>query len=90
MSDSALAQIEAKVLMPIRLRGIEKITKVFMRQAKRVFYDQASGAFSDQGEEWVLDTEGVALKEVRAALLRPRHRSRGAGFLTAVCAGVGD
>ena len=56
-------KVEDSLLKLVNLQGMENIRKVFLREAKRTYYDEAKGTFKT-GQEWVLDTEGVNLMEV--------------------------
>ncbi|KAI3644304.1 hypothetical protein MP228_010468 [Amoeboaphelidium protococcarum] len=60
--DTILRKLEAHILNQIPLRGIEGINRVFMVEKKNV-------ALNDQGDyeqfsEWVLETDGINLKNV--------------------------
>ncbi|ODV93810.1 hypothetical protein PACTADRAFT_18443 [Pachysolen tannophilus NRRL Y-2460] len=60
--DQMLKMVEAQMLESISLRGIPGIIRVFMMKHKRRDPD-ATGAYKD-GEEWVLETDGINLAEV--------------------------
>eukprot|EP00850_Spirogloea_muscicola_P018640 SM000173S03009 [mRNA] locus=s173:142606:150701:- [translate_table: standard] len=60
--DVFLKKIESNMLTEMSLRGIEEIRKVFIRAAKRNLFDDDRGVRTE--EEWMLDTEGVALLAV--------------------------
>ncbi|KAJ9094550.1 DNA-directed RNA polymerase II subunit rpb1, partial [Naganishia cerealis] len=62
--DQILKRIEAHMLESISLRGIQGITRVFMMQHKLSLPDE-TGEFK-QGQEWVLETDGVNLADVMA------------------------
>ncbi|CCE87208.1 Piso0_005751 [Millerozyma farinosa CBS 7064] len=62
--DQILKRIEAHMLESISLRGIPGITRVFMMQHKVSSPDE-SGEYK-QGQEWVLETDGVNLADVMA------------------------
>ena len=62
--DQILKRIEAHMLDAISLRGIPGITRVFMMQHKVSSPDE-TGEFK-QGQEWVLETDGVNLADVMA------------------------
>ncbi|CUM65511.1 DNA-directed RNA polymerase II subunit RPB1 [Priceomyces carsonii] len=62
--DQILKRIEAHMLESISLRGIPGITRVFMMQHK-ISAPDATGEFK-QGQEWVLETDGVNLADVMA------------------------
>ena len=57
------------MLTTLSLRGVEGITRVFMREPKRETVDPVTGAIK-MLSEWVLDTEGVNL-QARGALSLP-------------------
>eukprot|EP00501_MAST-03F_sp_TOSAG23-6_P000804 GSMAST32.ASY1.ANO1.834.1 assembled CDS len=59
--DNAENLIEENMLSQMELRGIEGITKVYMRQAKRQVW---TGDSFESKDEWVLDTDGTNLLEV--------------------------
>lgn len=60
--DQILKRIESHMLESISLRGIPGITRVFMMQHKLSYPDE-TGEFQ-QGQEWVLETDGVNLADV--------------------------
>lgn len=60
--DTFLRRVEQEILIKMNLGGIPGISKVFMRQSKRVYVDD-NGHYQ-QLDEWVLDTEGVNLLAV--------------------------
>lgn len=62
--DQILKRVEAHMLDTISLRGIPGITRVFMMQHK-VSQPDASGEYA-QGQEWVLETDGVNFADVMA------------------------
>jgi len=61
--DLFLKKIENNLLNKMTLRGIDRITKVFMREEKRKVLG-ADGKYSEDIKEWMLDTEGVNLLAV--------------------------
>ena len=63
--DIFLKKVEENLLNTMELRGIKGITKVFMREEKKSKW-LANGSFDSSEQEWVLDTEGVALQRVMA------------------------
>jgi DNA-directed RNA polymerase II subunit RPB1 len=63
--DVFLKRIESSMLSQIKLQGVERIRKVFLREAKRTKLED--GTFASD-TEWVLDTEGVNLLEVMTHL----------------------
>jgi DNA-directed RNA polymerase II subunit RPB1 len=60
--DVFLRQLESSMLSKISIRGIPSIKRVFMVEKKRTFLEP-SGKF-ESISEWVLETDGIALKEV--------------------------
>ncbi|ETO12662.1 hypothetical protein RFI_24716, partial [Reticulomyxa filosa] len=66
--DTFLRKLEENLFADIELRGVKGITKVFMRQQDKGFWDNNTGQWSKRGseKEWVLDTEGSQLLEVMA------------------------
>lgn len=62
--DVFLKKVESSLLDTMELRGIKGITKVFLRQDKVAKFHPNSGKYNKDEEEWVLDTEGVALLRV--------------------------
>ena len=61
-----LKKFESNMLSQLTLRGVEGVTRVFMREPKREMVDPESGACKTVSE-WVLDTEGVNLIAVMCA-----------------------
>ena len=61
-----LKRFEASMLSQLTLRGVEGVTRVFMREPKRETTDRETGACKTV-TEWVLDTEGVNLMAVMCA-----------------------
>jgi DNA-directed RNA polymerase II subunit RPB1 len=59
-----LVKLEANLLNKMPLRGIEGISKVFMREGERPQFNQEAGTYGPPRKEWVLDTEGCRLQEV--------------------------
>lgn len=53
----------------VKLQGVPNIRKVFLRQTKSRVPDFTTGRGFSEVEEWVLDTEGVNLAEVRGQAL---------------------
>jgi DNA-directed RNA polymerase II subunit RPB1 len=60
--DAFLRKVESEMLTDMKLRGINGIKKVFIREIKKNIFDETEG-FKPQ-TEWMLDTEGVNLMEV--------------------------
>jgi len=61
-----LKKFESNMLSQLTLRGVEGVTRVFMRQPKRDIVDRETGQ-TKTVSEWVLDTEGVNLMAVMTA-----------------------
>jgi len=61
--DTMVRHIEQYMLENISLRGVPGISRVFMTKAKTRYIDQASGDYQ-QGNEWVLETDGIDLATV--------------------------
>ena len=61
-----LKKIEQTMLSQVVLQGVPGVRKVFLRDAKSTFPDPSGhgDGYKDQNE-WVLDTEGTNLLEVR-------------------------
>ncbi|KAF8072459.1 NRPB1 [Scenedesmus sp. PABB004] len=64
VTDETLKRLDAMYLRDMKLQGVERINKVFLRQQKSLFPDVASSNGYRQEDEWVLDTEGVNLMGV--------------------------
>ncbi|WIA28234.1 hypothetical protein OEZ86_010790 [Tetradesmus obliquus] len=64
VTDETLKKLDAGYLRDMKLQGVERINKVFLRQQKSLFPDAAAANGYRQEEEWVLDTEGVNLMGV--------------------------
>ena len=50
------------MLQTLRLRGVEDVKKVFMREEKKTIWDDEKGF--DRVVEWVLETDGTNLMSV--------------------------
>jgi DNA-directed RNA polymerase II subunit RPB1 len=61
-----LKKFEANMLSQLTLKGVEGVTRVFMREPKRETVDRETGQ-TKTVSEWVLDTEGVNLMAVMCA-----------------------
>ena len=61
--DIFLKKVEENLLDTMELRGIKGIDKVFMRKEKKIYFDE-NNQFNDRDDQWILDTEGVALQRV--------------------------
>lgn len=65
LSQDILKNLESAILKDLSLKGIPQIKKVYVKQAKRQFFDTFTGAFvSDKSKEWVIETDGTNLFEV--------------------------
>ena len=62
--DVFLRRLEKNILGKLKLRGIEDVKKVFLRKGKKKIWDDKEG-FGAQ-DEWILETDGTSLLEVRA------------------------
>lgn len=61
--DIMLKRIETHMLESISLRGVPKISRVFMMEQKITFLDEMTGTYSRKNQ-WVLETDGIDLAEV--------------------------
>jgi DNA-directed RNA polymerase II subunit RPB1 len=68
VTDETLKKLDAGYLRDMKLQGVERINKVFLRPMKSLFPDAAAENGYRQEEEWVLDTEGVNLMGVSGAV----------------------
>ncbi|GMI08152.1 hypothetical protein TrLO_g5004, partial [Triparma laevis f. longispina] len=60
--DVFLRRLEKNMLGKLKLRGIEDVKKVFMREGKKTIWNDNVGF--DVQNEWVLETDGTSLLEV--------------------------
>ncbi|KAL3809055.1 LOW QUALITY PROTEIN: hypothetical protein ACHAXA_001717, partial [Cyclostephanos tholiformis] len=60
--DVFLKRLEKNMLQSLRLRGVEDVKKVFMREEKKTVWDDEKGF--DRVVEWVLETDGTNLMSV--------------------------
>jgi len=60
-----LRRIEEALLGDLKLRGVDQVTKVYMRTEKRNLWDRESGALK-KVDEYVLETDGTNLAAVLA------------------------
>lgn len=60
-----LKVLQASILNDLRVKGISEIKKVYMRQEIRPAYND-SGELTKARKEWILETDGVNLKQVLA------------------------
>ena len=64
MSGGVDSSTVAAILNDMTWKGVDGIKKVFMRQETATKYDEATGCFRKE-KEWVLDTDGCNLEQVR-------------------------
>jgi DNA-directed RNA polymerase II subunit RPB1 len=60
--DVFLKRLKKNMLQTLRLRGVEDVKKVFMREEKKTIWDDEKGF--DRVVEWVLETDGTNLMSV--------------------------
>ena len=64
-SEEVLKYLESKLLKDLSLKGISQIKKVYVKEAKRPYFDSLSGAFvTDKLKEFVIETDGTNLFDV--------------------------
>jgi DNA-directed RNA polymerase II subunit RPB1 len=64
-SEEVLKYLESKLLKDLSLKGILQIKKVYVKEAKRPYFDYTSGAFvTDKLKEFVIETDGTNLFDV--------------------------
>lgn len=64
-SEEILKYLENAILKDLSLKGIPDIRKVYVKEAKRPYFDQSSGAFvTDKMKEWVIETDGTDIFDV--------------------------
>ncbi|KAL9179832.1 LOW QUALITY PROTEIN: hypothetical protein ACHAXT_007802 [Thalassiosira profunda] len=61
--DVFLKRLEKNMLQTLKLRGVEDVKKVFMREEKKTIWDDEKGFDRDQ-KHWVLETDGTNLMQV--------------------------
>ncbi|SOV10990.1 DNA-directed RNA polymerase II subunit RPB1 [Plasmodium gaboni] len=64
--DTFLKKLMEQCLSTLKLRGIENITKVYMREESKITYDSENGKFV-RSSHWVLDTDGCNLENIFCA-----------------------
>ncbi|KNA00007.1 DNA-directed RNA polymerase II largest subunit [Plasmodium vivax North Korean] len=64
--DTFLKKLMEQCLSTLKLRGIENITKVYMREESKITYDSTNGKFV-RSSHWVLDTDGCNLEHIFCA-----------------------
>jgi hypothetical protein len=67
VTEETLKKLDAGYLRDMKLQGVERINKVFLRQMDSLFPDAAAENGYRKEKEWVLDTEGVNLMGVSEA-----------------------
>lgn len=68
VTEETLKKLDAGYLRDMKLQGVERINKVFLRQQDTLFPDVNAETGFRTDKEWVLDTEGVNLMGVRRQL----------------------
>jgi DNA-directed RNA polymerase II subunit RPB1 len=64
-SEEVLKYLESKLLKELSLKGIGAIKKVYVKEAKRPYYDNHTGAFvTDKMKEFIIETDGTNLSNV--------------------------
>ena len=65
-SQDILKNFENVLLRELSLKGIPQIRKVYVKQGKRQYFDNTSGAFITDGKskEWVIETDGTNISEI--------------------------
>ncbi|GBE61229.1 DNA-directed RNA polymerase II largest protein [Babesia ovata] len=58
-----LQRFMSQVLVNVKLRGVAKISKVYMREEAQIKYNETNGRF-ERVSQWVLDTDGCNLEDV--------------------------
>ncbi|CAD2106122.1 DNA-directed RNA polymerase II subunit RPB1, putative [Plasmodium vinckei] len=64
--DTFLKKLMEQCLSSLKLRGVENITKVYMREESKITYDSENGKFV-RSSHWVLDTDGCNLESIFCA-----------------------
>lgn len=67
VTEETLKKLDAGYLRDMKLQGVERINKVFLRQQDSLFPDVNAETGFRTDKEWVLDTEGVNLMGVSGA-----------------------
>ena len=67
---TALRKVETELLNSLILKGFPEITKVFYQKnadaSSMHFFDKVTGKMEKADKNWVIETDGVALKKVLA------------------------
>lgn len=66
-----MRKLDANYLRDMKLQGVERINKVFLRQQDTLFTDDNAETGFRTDKEWVLDTEGVNLMGVSVHAVQP-------------------
>ncbi|KAK1443083.1 beta and beta-prime subunits of DNA dependent RNA-polymerase [Babesia gibsoni] len=69
-----LQRLMVQLLGAVQLRGVQKISKVYMREEARTRYNETNGKF-ERVSQWVLDTDGCNLKDVLSIPGVDAHRT---------------
>ena len=64
-SEEVLKYLESKLLRELSLKGIPQIKKVYVKEAKKPYFDNNTGAYiTDKMKEFIIETDGTDLSEV--------------------------
>jgi DNA-directed RNA polymerase II subunit RPB1 len=64
-SEEILKFLESKLLRDLSLKGVSLIKKVYVKEAKRSYFDNNTGAFiTDKMKEFIIETDGTSLSNV--------------------------
>eukprot|EP00877_Chromochloris_zofingiensis_P013598 jgi/Chrzof1/8492/Cz03g13040.t1 len=66
VNDETMKKLDQSYLRDLKLQGVQKIRKVFLREADRITPDPKAPTGYKKEKEWMLDTEGVNLIQVLA------------------------
>ena len=58
-----LRRVEGNILAELKLRGVDRVTKVYIKKSKMTAWDPATGKLGGD-EEWVLETDGTNLAAI--------------------------
>lgn len=64
VNDETMKKLDQSYLRDLKLQGVQKIRKVFLREADRITPDPKAPTGYKKEKEWMLDTEGVNLIQV--------------------------
>jgi len=59
-----LKQFEQQLLNDMAIKGLFEISKVTFTKYIESKYDQRSGKFQQSDDNWIIETDGVALKKI--------------------------